>query len=121
MWTVESSSNLVTRGSKFDWISRKLRHVKLECLSRQSDGHCRFKTGKQRQAPTEKPEVGLYGRSAPQMRMAGTDSRLKRRLIRKRMTADDGMENFLLFVVSSSFCTLVVSVVLLLRPLLGLP
>jgi hypothetical protein len=34
---------------------------------------------------------------------------------------EGGMENFLLFVVSSSFCTLVVSVALLLRPLLGLP
>ena len=37
------------------------------------------------------------------------------------MTGDDGMENFLLFVVSSSFCTLVAGVTLLLRPLLGLP
>jgi hypothetical protein len=34
---------------------------------------------------------------------------------------DLGMENFLLFVMSSSFCTLVASVTLLLRPLLGLP
>jgi hypothetical protein len=32
-----------------------------------------------------------------------------------------GMENFLLFVLSSSFCTLVASITLLLRPLLGLP
>jgi hypothetical protein len=31
------------------------------------------------------------------------------------------MENFLLFVVSSSFCTLVAGITLLLRPLLGLP
>jgi hypothetical protein len=31
------------------------------------------------------------------------------------------MENFLLFVLSSSFCTLVAGVTLLLRPLLGLP
>jgi hypothetical protein len=34
---------------------------------------------------------------------------------------DRGMENFLLFVMSSSFCTLVASVTLLLRPLVGLP
>jgi hypothetical protein len=34
---------------------------------------------------------------------------------------DRGMENFLLFVLSSSCCTLVASVTLLLRPLLGLP
>jgi hypothetical protein len=32
-----------------------------------------------------------------------------------------GMENFLLFVLSSSFCTLVASITLLLRPLLGWP
>jgi hypothetical protein len=32
-----------------------------------------------------------------------------------------GMENFLLFVLSSSCCTLVASVMLLLRPLVGLP
>jgi hypothetical protein len=31
------------------------------------------------------------------------------------------MENFLLFVLSSSFCTLVAGITLLLRPLLGLP
>jgi len=31
------------------------------------------------------------------------------------------MENFLLFVLSSSFCTLVTGITLLLRPLLGLP
>ena len=31
------------------------------------------------------------------------------------------MENFFLFVLSSSFCTLVTGVTLLLRPLLGLP
>ena len=31
------------------------------------------------------------------------------------------MENFLLFVLSSSFCTLVTGVTLLLRPWLGLP
>jgi hypothetical protein len=52
------------------------------------------------------------------MRMAGTDCRLKRRLSRKR---DGGMENFLLFILSSSVCTLVASVTLLLRPLVGLP
>jgi len=34
---------------------------------------------------------------------------------------DRGMENFLLFVLSSSVCTLVASVTLLLRPLLGMP
>jgi hypothetical protein len=32
-----------------------------------------------------------------------------------------GMENFLLFILSSSVCTLVASVTLLLRPLVGLP
>jgi hypothetical protein len=52
------------------------------------------------------------------MRMAGTDCRLKRRLSRKGM---GGMENFLLFILSSSVCTLVASVTLLLRPLVGLP
>jgi len=31
------------------------------------------------------------------------------------------MENFLLFVLSSSFCTLVAGITLLLRPLLGMP
>ena len=34
---------------------------------------------------------------------------------------DDGMENFLLFILLSSSCTLVASVTLLLRPLVGLP
>src|SRR5687768_7676444 len=34
---------------------------------------------------------------------------------------DGGMENFLLFILSSSVCTLVASVTLLLRPLVGLP
>jgi len=32
-----------------------------------------------------------------------------------------GMENFLLFILSSSVCTLVASVTLLLRPLVGMP
>ena len=32
-----------------------------------------------------------------------------------------GMENFLLFILSSSVCTLVASLTLLLRPLVGLP
>jgi hypothetical protein len=32
-----------------------------------------------------------------------------------------GMENFLLFVLSSSFCTLVTGITLLLRPLFGMP
>jgi len=31
------------------------------------------------------------------------------------------MENFLLFILSSSFCTLVTSVVLLLRPITAIP
>jgi len=31
------------------------------------------------------------------------------------------MENFLLFILLSSFCTLVAGVTLLLRPLMGLP
>jgi hypothetical protein len=31
------------------------------------------------------------------------------------------MENFLLFILSSSFCTLVTGVVLLLRPITGMP
>jgi hypothetical protein len=34
---------------------------------------------------------------------------------------DRSMENFLLFVLSSSFCTLVASITLLLRPLVGFP
>ena len=34
---------------------------------------------------------------------------------------DEGMENFLLFILLSSSCTLVASVTLLLRPLVGLP
>jgi hypothetical protein len=34
---------------------------------------------------------------------------------------DRGMENFLLFILASSFCTLVASVTFLLRPLLGIP
>jgi hypothetical protein len=34
---------------------------------------------------------------------------------------DGGMENFLLFILSSSVCALVASVTLLLRPLVGLP
>jgi hypothetical protein len=59
-----------------------------------------------------------YDKPAPQMRMAGTDCRFKRRLSSKR---DGGMENFLLFILSSSVCALVASVTLLLRPLVGLP
>ena len=31
------------------------------------------------------------------------------------------MENFLLFILATSFCTLVASITLLLRPLVGLP
>jgi hypothetical protein len=34
---------------------------------------------------------------------------------------DRSMENFLLFVLSTSFCTLVASITLLLRPLVGFP
>jgi hypothetical protein len=34
---------------------------------------------------------------------------------------DRGMESFFLLVLSGSFCTLVAGVVLLLRPLVGLP
>jgi hypothetical protein len=56
--------------------------------------------------------------------MTGTDCELKRRLLKKkgsRQKRDRGMENFLLFILSSSCCTLVASVTLLLRPLVGLP
>jgi hypothetical protein len=66
----------------------------------------------------EEPQVALYDKPAPQMRMAGTDCRFKRHLSRKK---DGGMENFLLFILSSSVCALVASVTLLLRPLVGLP
>jgi hypothetical protein len=64
------------------------------------------------------PQARLYGKPDPQTRMAGTDCRLKRRLSTKGM---GGMENFLLFILSSSVCTLVASVTLLLRPLVGMP
>jgi hypothetical protein len=50
--------------------------------------------------------------------MAGTDCWLKRRLSSKGVR---GMEIFLLFILSSSVCTLVASITLLLRPLVGLP
>jgi hypothetical protein len=54
--------------------------------------------------------------------VGGTDCALKRRLFKKCVRGREvDMENFLLFVLSSSFCTLVAGVTLLLRPLLGLP
>jgi hypothetical protein len=57
----------------------------------------------------------------PQWR--GTDCALKRRFFQQTCPQhwEGDMENFLLFVLSSSFCTLVAGVTLLLRPLLGMP
>ena len=45
-----------------------------------------IQTGKPRQVPSENRNQ-LYGRPAPQTRMAGTDCRLKRRLSRKGIAA----------------------------------
>ena len=56
--------------------------------------------------------------------MAGTDSRLTRQFTKDKgcaMEKVENVENFLLFVLSSSSCTLIASVVLLLRPLTTLP
>ena len=59
----------------------------------------------------------MSGDYAPQEQMAGTDCRLKRSPFKK---GDHGMENFLLFILSSSFCALVASLTLLLWPLVRL-
>jgi hypothetical protein len=75
------------------------------------------KEKQRRQVPLE-TAGRLYDKPAPRTRMAGTDFRLKRRLSSK---GGRGMENFLLFILSSSVCTLVASVTLLLRPLVGMP
>lgn len=56
--------------------------------------------------------------------MAGTDFRLRRHFKKDTgcvMEKVENVENFLLFILSSSACTLVASVVLLLRPLTSLP
>jgi hypothetical protein len=68
--------------------------------------------------------IGDWSKSAAQTHMTGTDSALKRRFSMNATAMnirEGGMENFLLFVLSSSFCTLVADVTLLLRPLVGLP
>ena len=59
----------------------------------------------------------MSGNYALQEQMAGTDCWLKRSLFKK---GEHGMENFLLFILSSSFCALVASLTLLLWPLVGL-
>ena len=70
-----------------------------------------------RQVPREKPEAGLttslLRKSRWLERIAGSNVAYQEK--------DDGMENFLLFILLSSSCTLVASVTLLLRPLVGLP
>jgi hypothetical protein len=71
-----------------------------------------------RQVPREKPGGRLYGRSAPQARDGWNGLPAQTSPLQEK---DRGMENFFLFVLSSSFCTLVASVTLLLRPLVGLP
>jgi hypothetical protein len=58
--------------------------------------------------------------------MAGTDRRLMRRLsdtgkATQRGSDMENLENLLLFILSSSSCMLVASVVLLLRPLTAMP
>jgi hypothetical protein len=97
-------------------------------------GHTRSKTGRFR-AKRWNPDEGLGAAfccrgvwrsgqvGCAKCKWRGTDSALKRRLFRKVTAAkkEGGMENFLLFVLSSSFCTLVAGVTLLLRPLVGLP
>jgi hypothetical protein len=60
----------------------------------------------------------LYGKPAPQARDGWNGLPAQTSPLQEK---DRGMENFLLFVMSSSFCTLVASVTLLLRPVVGLP
>jgi len=74
--------------------------------------------GHPRQVPREKPGGRLYGRSAPQAREGWNGLPAQTSPLQEK---DRGMENFFLFVLSSSFCTLVASITLLLRPLVGLP
>jgi hypothetical protein len=80
---------------------------------------CRDSNGK-KPAPGSSVETGsrLYGRSAPQARDGWNGLPTQTSPLQEK---DRGMENFLLFVLSSSCCTLVASVTLLLRPLVGLP
>jgi hypothetical protein len=60
----------------------------------------------------------LYDKPAPQTQMGWNGLQAQTSPLQER---DRGMENLLLFILLSSVCTLVASVTLLLRPLLGLP
>jgi hypothetical protein len=74
-----------------------------------------IQTGKPCQVPSEKPESAL--RQACSTNADGWNGlQAQTSPLQER---DCGMENFLLFVLSSSFCTLVASVTLLLWPLLA--
>jgi hypothetical protein len=81
---------------------------------------CKDSNGKA--APSSSEETGsrLYGKPAPQTRDGWNGLPAQTSPLQEQET-DRGMENLLLFILSSSVCTLVASVTLLLRPLLGLP
>jgi hypothetical protein len=70
---------------------------------------------------TAPSSIAAAGSQLRKMQMAGTDHRLKRHLLDTEGNGRRRMENFLLFILSSSSCTLVTSVVLLLRPLTAMP
>jgi len=58
-------------------------------------------------------ESQLYGKSAPQTRDSWNGLPTQTSPLQEK---DRCMENFLLFILATSFCTLVASITLLLRP-----
>jgi hypothetical protein len=74
--------------------------------------------GKQRQVPLENRKCGF---TTSLLRKCGWLERIAGLNVASPGKRDGGMENFLLFILSSSVCTLVASVTLLLRPLVGMP
>jgi hypothetical protein len=79
---------------------------------------CKDSNGKAAPGSSGETRSQICGKPAPRARDGWNGLPVQTSPLQRK---DRGMENFLLFILSSSFCTLVTAVTLLLRPLVGLP